>query len=457
MSEDILIEVSPGETRIAFVDDSDRLQELQIERVVDRPLIEGIYRGRVAKLARGIGGAFVDIGIGVDVFLNRAKGIHEGETLIVQVFREAAAGKVPAVRREISITGRYLIFRPNGSSLHWPRSLKFSRKRRELEAVFNGVDCSEEGWTVRSRAAHAPEHQILREIKELRRRWLDATTVEGVCLLPPPHLVERVLRDSASDDSMIMVDDRRLYFELSKSKKADWPDVVRNLLFYKGNDPIYEAYGLADEIASLMEREVALPDGGRITIDRTEAMTVIDVDMGSAGGTSPKADAVFSANLSAASEIARQIRLRNLAGLIVVDFINMRQLAHSRKVVDAMRRKLSEAVLPVDVLGMTSGGLVEITRRRDGPALSERLLASDLYDVRPSREYLACEALRSVLKTKGVGGFRLVVSEDLAALLRGEFAGAFEETRRRMGGALELVVSESDDLYRIETAPRTKI
>ena len=155
---------------------------------------------------------------------------------------------------------------------------------------------------------------------------------------------------------------------MAKSKKADWPDVVRNLLFYKGNDPIYEAYGLADEIASLMEREVALPDGGRITIDRTEAMTVIDVDMGSAGGTSPKADAVFSTNLSAASEIARQIRLRNLAGLIVVDFINMRQLAHSRKVVDAMRRKLSEAVLPVDVLGMTSGGLVEITRRRDGPA-----------------------------------------------------------------------------------------
>ena len=167
MSEDILIEVSPGETRIAFVDDRDRLRELQIERIVDRPLVEGVYRGRVAKLARGIGGAFVDIGIGVDVFLNRAKGLHEGETLIVQVFREAAAGKVPAARREISITGRYVVFRPNGSGLHWPRGQKSSRKRSELEAIFDDVDCSDEGWTVRSRAAYAPEDQILWEIKEL--------------------------------------------------------------------------------------------------------------------------------------------------------------------------------------------------------------------------------------------------------------------------------------------------
>ncbi|PPR61257.1 MAG: Ribonuclease G, partial [Alphaproteobacteria bacterium MarineAlpha4_Bin2] len=351
MSENILIEVSPGETRIAFTDDRNRLREFQIERVADKSLIEGVYRGRVAKLERGINGAFVDIGTGIDVFLNRVKGIHEGEWLIVQVFREAVAGKSPAARREISIAGRYVVFRPGGLGVHWPKKLKFGRKRAELDRVFESVELLKEGWTVRSQAAHAPERQILQEMERLRRRWTEAKKVEGDCLLAPTNLVERVLRDRASIDSMITVDDRRLFFKLSRNKMSEWPEVGRNLAFYEKDIPIFAAYGLADEIETLTEKEVALLRGGRITIDLTEAMTVIDVDMGGAGGDSLKEDAVLSVNLSAASEIARQIRLRNLSGLIVVDFINMRQRSRGLKIINAMRQAFYDSAVPVDVLG----------------------------------------------------------------------------------------------------------
>ena len=155
MTEDILVEVSPGETRIAFVDKRDRLREFLIERINDRPLREGVFRGRVAKIERGVGGAFVDIGIGENVFLNRAQGLHEGERLVVQVFREAASGKAPAVRREISIAGRYLVFRPRGTEVQWPNRMKFGRKFEELRSIFEEIDLAQEGWSVRSQAAHA--------------------------------------------------------------------------------------------------------------------------------------------------------------------------------------------------------------------------------------------------------------------------------------------------------------
>ena len=152
----------------------------------------------------------------------------------------------------------------------------------------------------------------------------------------------------------------------------------------------------------------------------------------------------------AAAEVARQIRLRNIAGLIVVDFINMRQRSHGRKLVDAMRREFRDSPVPVDVLGMTAGGLVEITRRRDGPALNETLMSEITAGTRLSSEYVLCAALRAVLRAKGACGFRLIVSRAVASLLKGSFASAFEETCRRMGGALELVEDQSVSDYCIE-------
>ena len=456
MTEDVLVEVSPGETRIAFVDDSDRLREFLVERIVDKPLREGVFRGRVVKIDRGIGGAFVDIGGGENAFLNRAQGLHEGERLLVQVFREASAGKAPAVRREISVAGRYIVFRPGGEGIQWPKRMKSGRKYEELKSVCEEKDLSAGGWSVRSQAAHADAEVLSAEMDTLRQLWSTAVAADDgdANLLPPPTLIERVLRDRISEDAVVMLDDRSLFHELSRQVKDRWPDLGKCLAFHDSNEPIFEAYGVRDELESLTESEVILSRGARLTIEPTEAMTVIDVDMGGAGGGRQKDDAVLSVNLSAAVEVARQIRLRNIAGLIVVDFITMRQRSHGRKLVEAMRREFRESPVPVDVLGMTAGGLVEITRRRDGPALHEALLAPSSNAMRLSSEFVLCDALRAALRATGAGAFRLVVSSAVAELLRGTYASAFEETRRRMGGALELVEDHSESNFRIEKMPR---
>ena len=458
VTENILVEVSPGETRMAFVDDRDKLREFMIESIARPPLLEGVYRGRVIKIEKGMGAAFIDIGIGENAFLSRATSLHEGEAIIVQIAREAASGKAPTVRREVSISGSYFVYRPDGEDLRWPRSLKSGRRRDDLEARIASWLEDDEGWTIRTQAQYADDALLMAEMAALRARWRDAigkTSDVPTCLLSPPSLVERTLRDRVASDSVILVDDRGVYLDLTTRMKRQRPDIAANIQFHDEAEPIFESYGIADQIDELNDRNVTLPRGARLIFDFTEALTVVDVDLGSAGAKGRADDAILATNMSAAVEIARQIRLRNLAGLIVVDFITMRRREHRRKLVDAMKRELKDSSVPVDVLGMTAAGLIEITRRRDGPALHELLTRKEASIIQPSGEVLACDALRQLLRTKGSGGFHLIAAPRLASLLRGDFKSAFEDTSRRLGGALSLIEDNDEVNFRIETEIRT--
>ena len=442
---------------MAFVDDRDRLREFMIESISRPPLLEGVYRGRVIKIEKGMGAAFVDIGLCENVFLSRAMALHEGEAVIVQIAREAASGKAPTVRQEILISGSYFIYRPDGEDVRWPRSLKSGRRRDNLEARITGWLLADEGWTIRTQAQYADHAILMAEMITLRARWRDVagkTSNVPTCLLAPPSLVERTLRDRVASDSIILVDDRGVYLELTTRMKRQRPDIAANIKFHDEARPIFESYGIADQIEGLSDRNVTLPRGARLTIDFTEALTVVDVDLGSAGAKGRADDAILATNMSAVVEIARQIRLRNLAGLIVVDFITMRRREHRRKLVDAMKRELKDSSVPVDVLGMTAAGLIEITRRRDGPALHELLTQSEGGFIQPSGDVLACDALRQLLRTRGASGFRLIVAPRLASLLRGDFELAFKETTRRLGGALALIEDNDEVSFRIETENR---
>jgi ribonuclease G len=444
---------------MAFVDDRDRLREFMIESISRPPLLEGVYRGRVIKIEKGMGAAFVDIGLCENVFLSRAMALHEGEAVIVQIAREAASGKAPTVRQEILISGSYFIYRPDGEDVRWPRSLKSGRRRDNLEARITGWLLADEGWTIRTQAQYADDAILTAEMTALRARWREVTGKKTAdvpsCLLQPPSLVERTLRDRVASDSVILVDDRGVYLELTTRMKRQRPDIAANIKFHDEARPIFESYGIADQIEGLSDRNVTLPRGARLTIDFTEALTVVDVDLGSAGAKGRADDAILATNMSAVVEIARQIRLRNLAGLIVVDFITMRRREHRRKLVDAMKRELKDSSVPVDVLGMTAAGLIEITRRRDGPALHELLTQREFGLIKPSGEVLACDALRQLLRTKGASGFRLIAAPQLASLLRGDFELAFKETTRRLGGALSLIEDNGEMSFRIETENRT--
>ena len=333
--------------------------------------------------------------------------------------------------------------------------MKNSRRRDSLEYKLLGLINSGEGLIIRPAAQLVDDELIFKELLFLRTRWskiLDnsISATATTCLLAAPNLIERILRDYLIGDTTLVIDDRQLYLDLTKKRKQLEP-MISCIRFHNPTKALFESFGIIDQIEELNSRSIDLSKGGKLTFDFTEALTVIDVDMGSSANSSNKEGAVYAINISAAIEIARQIRLRNIAGLIIIDFINMRRRDHRRKLVDTIKKELRGFSVPIDVLGMTASGLVEITRRRDGPALHELLLQNNTNSLELSDEVLVCEALRQVLRATGAGSFELSVSPRLACLLNGQFEQAFKETARRLGGGLSLIESKEAKSFVIKT------
>jgi Rne/Rng family ribonuclease len=280
------------------------------------------------------------------------------------------------------------------------------------------------------------------EADRLRALWADirqrgaAAGKPGV-LLPPPGLAERVLRDEAPAGG-IVVDDRRLVADLAALAKDMAPDLADRIGFHDGKGPLFSEVGIDDQIAEALSRRVELPRGGSLVIDALEALTAIDVNMGGAGTGRASDDAILTLNRAAAAEAARQVMLRNIAGLIVIDFVSMRNKAHRRTLVEAVRRAFAGDRVVVDVLGMTPAGLVEVTRQRRGRSLSDIMcvpLGRDP-DLQPAA--VACAALRAAIRTLGAGRPVLRCHPTVAAALQGDLAAALAETERRLGQTLEL-------------------
>ena len=459
-AENIFIEVSPGETRVAFVDRTGRLTELLVERVNRPSLMEGIYLGRVAKIEKGLGAAFVDIGTGDAAFLDRATGLHEGQSIVVQVMRDAAGGKPPALRRRIALAGRYLVFTPGGQGISVPHGAGSTQERDAIEARLAAVAQDSEGWAIRSVTIASAEFDLQGEADRLRQRWTEIVADSQrlnapATLVEAPPLLAQVLRNRVVEDEVV-IDDRAAYLAIKRLISAEMPDLAGRVHFHDATTPIFEVTGIEEQIETALDRVVPVARGGRMTFDATEAMTVVDVDMGGAGARQKSDDAIVSLNMAAAVELAYQTRLRNLAGLIVVDFITMRGKGQRRNLVEAQRRAFRGSRVPVDVLGMTAAGLVEITRRRDGPTLAEFMAQPPATGSFPSSEALACAALRATLRTTGSGKLRLRAPRRVCSLLQGALSKPFEEVKRRVGGSLALEVDDKETRFRVTSNASTK-
>ena len=450
--EILLVEVSPAETRIAVVDEKNSLVEFHIDRINKKSLVEGVYQGRVVRVEKGIDAAFLDVGIGENVFMSRPGKVHEGEKITVQVSRNAGGGKPPQVRKRIEVAGRYVVYLPDESGIRWPSNLKSGRLREELETNLVEIVHMQEGWALRPQSARTDIDTIRTEMCRLKGLWegVDlSNSLTPKCILPPPSILEKILRDRTADGSVI-VDDRSLLLELQKRISVGELKDLDELLFHDEREPLFETYGVNDCLDEAQSPVIVLRNGGRITIETTRALTAIDVDLGGSAGKQRSEEAVFGMNNAAAEVIPKQLRLRNIAGLIVVDFIGMRRKDHRRKLVERFKREFRYAALPVDVLGMTAAGLIEVTRRRDGFSLDEMMLGSSLAGVQLSSESLASQALRDLLQTRGAGKYRLSVSAGVERVLSGDFKSAFDETVRRLGGALTMIEDPSEMEYRIE-------
>ncbi len=435
----MLVEVSPGETRIALVDPDGVLLEFFVERR-NRPEREGgIHLGRVTRIEKSLNGAFVRLADGTDGFLRRAKGLHEGQAVLVQVTRDASGGKGPTLTDKPSVVGRYLALTPSRSDITFSVGLGSGRRRAELEKLSDRlVAVAESGLAIRGAAAFVDDEALVAEAARLRDDW--AVIQERVksdsapsVLQTPSGSLARMLRDREGGE--VVIDGPGVFRSIESLVRDRMPDRRGQVHRHDGQSPLFETHGIAGDVDEICERIVRLPNGARLTIDPVEALTAIDVDSG-AGGRRAAEDANLRTNLAVLPEVARQVRLRNLSGLIVVDFISMQRKAMRAQFMQSARRAFRADPMQVDVMGMTSAGLLELTRRRASPPLHDLLMTRT--KAVPAAETSACALLRAVLRLTGPGRPVARAAPSIVAVLQGTLSDARAEVDSRMGQSLVL-------------------
>ncbi len=422
--QDILINWAPQETRVAVVENG-AVQELHVERALERGLVGNIYAGRVARVLPGMQSAFIDIGLERAAFLhvadvyvsgtsganpsNAANGstgfiglggrgdaagaaptpierlVFEGQTLTVQVIKDPIGSKGARLSTQVSIAGRLLVFLPQDDRIGISQKIGSPELREQLRARMNALAMLPDasgltgGFILRTNAEEASDAELSEDIAYLRKTW--AAVRERSFTLPPGsllhqdlNLIERVLRDMAHDQTQAIRVDSLMQFEQLQSFGREFtPTSVAKLEHYKGERPIFDLFNIDEEIARALARRVDLKSGGYLIIDQTEALTTVDVNTGGFVGARNFDDTIFKTNLEAAQAIARQLRLRNLGGIIIIDFIDMTREEHQAAVLSELRKQLSKDRTKITVSGFTQLGLVEMTRKRTRESLAHIL------------------------------------------------------------------------------------
>jgi len=407
--QDILINWAPQETRVAIVENG-AVQELHIERTLERGLVGNIYAGRVARVLPGMQSAFVDIGLERAAFLHVAdvhvagqphagprgdngnappapieRLVFEGQTLTVQVIKDPIGTKGARLSTQISIAGRLLVFLPQDDHIGISQKIGSHELREQLRARMNRLAALPEGagasggFILRTNAEEASDAELADDIAYLRKTWgavreRGFASPPGTLLHQDLSLVERVLRDLANDlTQAIRIDSRMQYEHLAAFGREYTPSSVAKLEHYKGERPIFDLFNIDAEVAKALARRVDLKSGGYLIIDQTEALTTIDVNTGGFVGARNFDDTIFRTNLEAALAIARQLRLRNLGGIIIIDFIDMAREEHQAAVLAELRKQLARDRTKITVSGFTQLGLVEMTRKRTRESLAHML------------------------------------------------------------------------------------
>jgi len=404
MSEDILINVTPQETRVAVMH-SGVTQELHIERAASRGLVGNIYMGKVARVLPGMQSAFVEIGLERAAFLHVAdiweerpgghgngepgkapqkpieKILAEGQPLLVQVIKDPIGTKGARLSTQVSIAGRMLVHLPQDPHIGISQRIEDESGRALLRDKLQQMLPADEkgGFIIRTVAETATDAELLNDIQYLRKLWqnLRAKTQSSpapALLHQDLSLAQRVLRDFVNENTdRILIDSRENFLKLQAFARDYTPNVLERLEHYTGERPLFDLYNVEEEIEKALARRVELKSGGYLIIDQTEAMTTIDVNTGGFVGVRNFDDTIFKTNLEAAQVIARQLRLRNLGGIIIVDFIDMENEEHRNAVLAEFNKALARDRTRMTLSGFTQLGLVEMTRKRTRESLAHVL------------------------------------------------------------------------------------
>jgi ribonuclease G len=402
MSENLLINITPQETRVALIFQG-AVQELHIERTLSRGLVGNIYLGKVVRVLPGMQSAFIDIGLERAAFLHVAdifdarvqtpdgnasnaltpieKLLYDGQSVTVQVVKDPIGTKGARLSTQISIAGRMLVYLPQDSHIGISQRIENEAERDALRSKVKNLQQPDEkgGFIVRTMAEDASDQDLKTDVEYLRRTWstitqLAKTQPSTTLLHQDLNLAQRVMRDFVNEETdSIQVDSRENYLMLLEFAKTYTPSVLPKLQHYTGERPLFDLYGVEEEIERALGRRVNLKSGGYLIIDQTEAMTTIDVNTGSFVAGRNFDDTIFKTNLEAALAIARQLRLRNLGGIIILDIIDMENEEHKIAVLAELNKALSRDRTKLSVSGFSALGLVEVTRKRTRESLSHIL------------------------------------------------------------------------------------
>lgn len=396
MSEEILINVTPQETRVAVMQ-LGVVQDLHIERSSSRGIVSNVYLGTVKRVLPGMQSAFIDIGLERSAFLHVAdiwennadpkpieRLLHEGQSLLVQVIKEPIGSKGARLSTQLSIAGRVLVFLPQEAHIGVSQRIESEEQREALRARLNSVLPAERkgGYIIRTVAEAEAEPDFVADVAYLNKLWAALQTAAKTASAPQLLYQEldislRVLRDFVTQDTTrIQIDSRATHQKMAEFALAYIPGATDKLEHYPGARPLFDMYGVEEEIERALSKRVDLKSGGYLIIDQTEALTTVDVNTGGYVGLRSFDDTIFKTNLEATQVIARQLRLRNLGGIIICDFIDMDSQEHRDAVLEEFKKALARDHTRINVNGFSALGLVEMTRKRTRESLAHLLCES---------------------------------------------------------------------------------
>ncbi len=456
VKREVLANTSFEETRIAILENG-RLAELHWERKSSQNIVGNIYKGTVENVLPGISSAFVNIGFDKNAYLYISdvlgdKGaaidstLKKGQQIMVQVAKEAISTKGPKVTMDVTLPGRYLVFTPFQTYVGISKHIAEAEERQRLERIVDRLVATHlggKGLVVRTEAEGATEEELELEVKYLLAAWQQIQKkFEDT---PPPTLLHQdlslalqIARDIMSEQVYVyMVDSKDVQKEVIHFVEGFAPELKDRVRFYESKTPIFKAFNIEREIVGIRETKVPLPNGGSIVIQEAESLCAIDVNTGRFTGSKSQEETVTSTNIEAAHMVAQQLRLRNIGGIIVVDFIDMRKASNRQKVMEAFAEACKADRAKIRILPITRLGLIELTRERKRMSTAA-LLTSECPECRGSGRVLSSETLRIKIQReifemtggRPGGSIRVLLHPDVAEAFRGQH-GVIEKNVQR--------------------------
>lgn len=476
MNEQILINVTPQETRVAIME-LGGVQELHVERTSNRGLVGNIYLGRVGRVLPGMQSAFIEIGLTRAAFLHVAdiwagnkngdkpseqkpieKLLQEGQTLVVQVIKDPIGSKGARLSTQISIAGRLLVYLPGDQHIGISQRIEDEAEREHLREKVHALMPPGEtgGFIVRTVAETATDDELTADIGYLIKLWRgilekSKTAAPQALLYQDLNLSLRVLRDLVTKDTeRIIVDLRETHEHMREFAEQYTRPSLAVLEHYSGERPLFDLFGVEDELEKALVRRVDLKSGGYVIVDQTEALTTIDVNTGGFVSGRSFDDTIFKTNLEATQAIARQLRLRNLGGIIIVDFIDMDSDEHKTAVLAELRKALVRDRTRITVNGFTQLGLVEMTRKRTRESLAHVLCepcptCSGRGEIR-SAQTVCYEILREIMRSArqfDAKEFRILASQTVIDRFLDEESQSMTSLEESIGKPISLSVETS--------------